>query len=679
MTVYEEPPKDGRSAEAVVDAGQVQPVIAGLPSAHPSASYWLQNPSPLLLGHRTTPQLPEIVDVIVVGSGITGSFAADALLEDGNRSSSSSKRVLLLEAREACFGATGRNGGHCQPMVYHSAPDVAMFELATFHFLERFVTENSVPCDWRTLPGGGVHAYLDADLFALAEALVETLAVSRPDLAAHVTIVRPVNDKAANTESAETGTDTEADPDTKPTLQSLRLRGAAGALVQRHAASVWPYKLVTWVLERLIAKHSASGAFNLQTNTPVLGIKRDSSSSSSRPDTPLWTVETPRGRVRARAVLLATNGYLSHLLPSDLADLVVPVRGQVAALVPPSGSIKVATSETVKPAAANVKSVSTSSVSSSSDGDSQTRVTVTKTEHGQTTTTVRTTTTSRVPAARLSRSYVFVGHDRGLPASQGDRDEYLVQRPLTAGSGTSGKTQSSSVTASSSSVNEYASASATSSISEPSVPPVSGGHFIWGGGRQRAANTAVGEWRDDAVEPSVARYLRSHLAPVLDVGGEEPPVPLDAQYEWTGIMGFSRDQNPWVGRVPASVLAEERSDYSGGPSGLYVSAGYTGHGMPSAALCGRAVACMVKHDLGWESNTTTEGASGQLSLSIPLGAGGHAKLPQCFLMTAERIRKARATCEPVNDASPRSLSVELQQILAQRKAEIRAETQDAFE
>ncbi|CAK7266103.1 hypothetical protein SEPCBS57363_001926 [Sporothrix epigloea] len=672
MTIYEEPPKSSSSTEAAVNVGRVQPVVAGLPSANPSASYWLQEPSPLLLGHRTTPQLPETVDVVVVGSGVTGSFAADALLEDVDASGSSSsqdsvQKVLLLEAREACFGATGRNGGHCQPMVYHSAPDVAMFELATFHFLERFVAENNVPCDWRTLPGGGVHAYLDADLFALAEALVETLALSRPDLASQVTVVRPDNTAdVEKIESTEAGIDTNSE---KPTLHSLRLRGTAGALVQRHAASLWPYKLVAWVLERLITKHSASGAFNLQTNTPVLGISKDDGSPSSQTDSPWWIVETPRGRVRARAVLLATNGYLSHLLPSHLADLVVPVRGQVAALVPPGGSTKVVTSETVEPAAANVTSVSTSTVSSSSGGVSRSCVTVTKTGHGRTTTTVKTTTTSHVPPARLTHSYVFVGHDHGLPDGQGDRDEYLVQRPFTSEPGASGTIQSSQVTASSFSSGQ-ASAFATSSVSAVSAPPVSGGHFIWGGGRQRAAHAAVGEWRDDSVEPPVARYLCSQLAPVLDVGGEEPSVPLDAHSEWTGIMGFSRDHNPWVGRVPTSALSGEGINPKDIPSGLYLSAGYTGHGMPSAALCGRAVAGLIKHDLGWENGTTSEEAASPVSVSVPLVAGGKAKLPNCFLITADRIRTAQSMYRPVGDADLCGFLEELQHLLAQRRAEI---------
>jgi glycine/D-amino acid oxidase-like deaminating enzyme len=40
-------------------------------------------------------------DVVIVGSGITGAFAARELVKGG-------RKVVMLEAREACWGATGR-------------------------------------------------------------------------------------------------------------------------------------------------------------------------------------------------------------------------------------------------------------------------------------------------------------------------------------------------------------------------------------------------------------------------------------------------------------------------------------------------------------------------------------------------------------------------------------------
>lgn len=88
---------------------------APLPTPTSTASFWHKEPSEILLGHRTTEELPNTVDVVVVGSGIAGAFAAWYLLngdeaEGTNEDHGSVKSVLMLEAREACWGATGRVG-----------------------------------------------------------------------------------------------------------------------------------------------------------------------------------------------------------------------------------------------------------------------------------------------------------------------------------------------------------------------------------------------------------------------------------------------------------------------------------------------------------------------------------------------------------------------------------------
>lgn len=70
-----------------------------LPSPNPTASYWHREPR--LQGHRTTPDLPPEVDTVVVGAGITGALASRFLCEAG-------REVVLLEAREVAWGATGR-------------------------------------------------------------------------------------------------------------------------------------------------------------------------------------------------------------------------------------------------------------------------------------------------------------------------------------------------------------------------------------------------------------------------------------------------------------------------------------------------------------------------------------------------------------------------------------------
>jgi glycine/D-amino acid oxidase-like deaminating enzyme len=61
------------------------------------------------MGYRSTSELPEYADVVVVGCGITGANAARFLTERGEMD------VVVLEAREVCWGATGRVCMFCVP------------------------------------------------------------------------------------------------------------------------------------------------------------------------------------------------------------------------------------------------------------------------------------------------------------------------------------------------------------------------------------------------------------------------------------------------------------------------------------------------------------------------------------------------------------------------------------
>jgi hypothetical protein len=108
----------------------------GLPVPNPTKSYWLQNPPHPELVDKQSTQLPSVADVVIIGSGITGAAVARALLYESARKGPHRKsedrescsaaslgqddkviredlpRVVVLEARSLCSGATGRNGGH---------------------------------------------------------------------------------------------------------------------------------------------------------------------------------------------------------------------------------------------------------------------------------------------------------------------------------------------------------------------------------------------------------------------------------------------------------------------------------------------------------------------------------------------------------------------------------------
>lgn len=85
----------------------------GLPVANPTAPLWTVPPSPIAK-HRPD-ALPRHADVVIIGSGITGTSVARTLLDHASeREEKGSARnidrlsVVMLEARDVCSGATGR-------------------------------------------------------------------------------------------------------------------------------------------------------------------------------------------------------------------------------------------------------------------------------------------------------------------------------------------------------------------------------------------------------------------------------------------------------------------------------------------------------------------------------------------------------------------------------------------
>jgi hypothetical protein len=83
----------------------------GLPVAHPTKSYWLEDPPFPELTNIQSAKLPRTADIVIIGSGITGAGVARAVFQECRRKKET-RHVVVLEAREICSGATGRNGGH---------------------------------------------------------------------------------------------------------------------------------------------------------------------------------------------------------------------------------------------------------------------------------------------------------------------------------------------------------------------------------------------------------------------------------------------------------------------------------------------------------------------------------------------------------------------------------------
>lgn len=75
------------------------------PAPDSTLSFWRTQPDKLD-DHRSTEELPAECDIVIIGAGYAGASIAYHLLDDNP----SPPSIVMLEARQACSGATGRNG-----------------------------------------------------------------------------------------------------------------------------------------------------------------------------------------------------------------------------------------------------------------------------------------------------------------------------------------------------------------------------------------------------------------------------------------------------------------------------------------------------------------------------------------------------------------------------------------
>jgi len=80
---------------------------SSLPVPHSTTPFWRTDLHELD-NHRSTEHLPAECDILIIGGGYAGIGAAYHLL--AGEEAIAGKSVVLLEARQACSGATGRNG-----------------------------------------------------------------------------------------------------------------------------------------------------------------------------------------------------------------------------------------------------------------------------------------------------------------------------------------------------------------------------------------------------------------------------------------------------------------------------------------------------------------------------------------------------------------------------------------
>lgn len=124
-----------------------------------------------------------------------------------------------------------------------------------------------------------------------------------------------------------------------------------------------------------------------------------------------------------------------------------------------------------------------------------------------------------------------------------------------------------------------------------SAPPC-----ILGGGRWAAKNMEFGIADDSEINPDVSNVLRPLLPSVFPHNFDKDSKP---DMEWTGIIGYTKTSDPFVGPVLKSgaiagaAAATKPSDIL---PGQYVAAGYSGHGMTRAYSCAEILADMIVAD-----------------------------------------------------------------------------------
>ncbi|TVY53467.1 putative oxidoreductase OrdL [Lachnellula suecica] len=283
-------------------------IPVSLPHPTPLPSYWQARP---LSSHQESDALPGYTDTLIIGSGITGATIAWNLLSRGVDTD-----VTMLEARGVCDGATGRNGGHTKAASYRSFPDniknvgieqakkIARLELANIRATHAFAKRHGIECESRRCET--VDVYFDQTQW---EACVSAVGVMRDAF----------GDEDEGLYKLWSAAEARA-------RFRVEGEGVVGA-VSYEAGSIKADSFVGGVLRLCLEK-----GLKLYAHSPVTELRRVESG---------WDVVTQKGMVRAKRVVLATNGYTAHLLPL-FQGKIVPLRGQVTAHrpgsnLPPSG------------------------------------------------------------------------------------------------------------------------------------------------------------------------------------------------------------------------------------------------------------------------------------------------------------------------------------------------------
>jgi len=234
------------------------------------------------------PLVEEIqTDVVIVGAGFTGLSAALQLSENHTN-------VVVLDKYDVGFGASGRNGGQVNPMLPYNSPEKIQQYIGN-HFFENLC-----------------QASLDS-----ADSLFELIAKHKIDCQARQKGWLRVDhcEKARKTSLHNAEGWIKYGAKMKPVdhAEAERLSGSSvykSGIIAERGGAVQPLSLA-----RGEAKTAIALGTKIFGKSPVISMNREGKK---------WIVKTPKGKVSANWVILATNGYTDNLL-DGLAKTVMPL------------------------------------------------------------------------------------------------------------------------------------------------------------------------------------------------------------------------------------------------------------------------------------------------------------------------------------------------------------------
>ncbi|GBE89423.1 predicted protein [Sparassis crispa] len=290
---------------------------ASLPVSNSTRSFWIDTPGANPhASDGSDGTLTTDADICIIGSGITGVSAAYHLSQLLANSTASARplKAVILEARDFCSGATGRNGGHLAPHAFSDFRGHA----------EKHGTAEA-------LRAVAMEFYTASEIVKIIkekkkESIVDLVEGGRMELL--ISQQEVVNEKA-NYEAAKAAGANVAGV-TWLTKEEVEARyGAPYPGVNMESHNLWPLKAVAFLYE--LASSSPDLVLTLHTRTPVTSITP--LESEAGPTSRRWNVNTPRGAIACSYVLHATNAYASHLLLHLQGPAgIVPTRGQIIAV-----------------------------------------------------------------------------------------------------------------------------------------------------------------------------------------------------------------------------------------------------------------------------------------------------------------------------------------------------------